>query len=144
MKLTVKQLKKTVEEQGVDAFASVELCCENGWYDWFCSDSSLKNRTKKFFPILKGIKEGGKVDFDWESWFKNNCSCAYDGTYDQIRFSSYDENGEWQSNELVIGYREPWHDAVWTVYMPSNDFNEPVAMFNDVRNLVKWLNEKGE
>lgn len=138
MSINFRQLQDIVREQGTEAFDTTRKCCENGWYDWFCSDSSLKNRTKKFFPLILGISEGGKVDFEWEAWFKNNYPCAYDGTYDQLRISSDDQN------EFVIGYKEPYEDAegkTWCVYGPQNDFEKPVALFDNVRQLVKWLNE---
>ena len=45
-----------------------------GWYDWFCKDSSLANKTKKMGNIIKQVKRGGKVDIEnWYVWFKNNC-----------------------------------------------------------------------
>ena len=110
---------------------------EHGWYDWFCSDASLKNRTKKFFTLIKGIEEGGKVDFGWDAWFKNNCPCC-GGTYDQLRISSEEQN------EFVIGYKEPYYEETWVVHSPQNDFEEPVARFGNVYKLIAWLNEKGE
>lgn len=132
-----RELQKVVNERGEEAFDTRRKCCEHGWYDWFCSDASLKNRTKKFFPLIKGIKEGGKVGFSWNAWFKNNCPCVGD-TYDQLRISS-EEN-----NEFVIGYKEPWHDDTWVVYSPENRYEEPVARFGNVYKLIAWLNEKGE
>ncbi len=35
-----------------------------GWYDWFCKDLSLANKTKKMGNIIKQVKRGGKVDLD--------------------------------------------------------------------------------
>ena len=47
---------------------------EAGWFDWFCRDSSLANKTKKMGNIIKQIKTGGKVDLETSYvWFKNNC-----------------------------------------------------------------------
>lgn len=133
-----RELQKVVNERGEEAFDTTSKCCEHGWYDWFCSDASLKNRTKRFFTLVKGIKEGGKVDFGWNAWFKNNCPYAYDGTYDQLRISSEERN------EFVIGYKEPYYEETWVVYSPENDFEEPVARFGNVYKLIAWLNEKGE
>ena len=31
-----------------------------GWYDWFCKDTSLVNKTKRMGNIIKQIKPGGK------------------------------------------------------------------------------------
>ena len=45
-----------------------------GWYDWFCKDTSLANKTKRMGQIVKQIKDGGKIDLDnYYVWFKNNC-----------------------------------------------------------------------
>ena len=35
-----------------------------GWYDWFCKDTSLANKTKRMGQIVKQIKDGGKIDLD--------------------------------------------------------------------------------
>jgi hypothetical protein len=49
---------------------------EAGWYDWFCKDSSLKNKTYKLAPIVKRIAKSSKVDPNtMYVFFKNNCPC---------------------------------------------------------------------
>lgn len=62
---------------------------EAGWYDWFCRDTSLKNKTKKMGNIIKQIKDGGKINLNETFvWFKNN----------QIYFES--SNGEIVDNRV--------------------------------------------
>ena len=52
----------------------VRVQIQAGWYDWFCKDSSLANKTKKMGNIVRQVKRGGKVNLDdWYVWFKNNC-----------------------------------------------------------------------
>lgn len=133
-----RELQKVVNERGEEAFDTNRKCCQHGWYSWSCSDESLKNRTKKFFPLIKGIKEGGKVGFNWHAWFSNNRPLAYSGTYDQMRISSD------RQDELIIRYKEPYHDETWVVYSSENYYGEPVAQFGNVYKLIAWLNEKGE
>ena len=133
---TVKELQAIVNAHGVDAFNSVAGCIKYGWYDWFCYDGSLKNRTKKFLPILKGLKEGGKVDFGYEVCFKNNCPLV-GSTYDDMRISSECEN------VFVISHKDPCGNGkTWTVWVPDNGYQAPFKGFDNVRQLIKWLNEK--
>lgn len=54
-------------------FGSVESAARNGWYDYFCDETMLKHRTKKFLPILNGISGEGKVTTDSRVTFKNSC-----------------------------------------------------------------------
>jgi len=61
-----------------------------GFYDWFCSDQSLKRRALGFVPKLKflvdeGILDGNKLYV----WFKNNCP-MYGSLYDDMRISTLD------------------------------------------------------
>lgn len=52
------------------------------WYDWFCSDASLKNRTKNIAGTLKKIRKLINID-NYEVSFKN--CCPINGpTYDNI------------------------------------------------------------
>ena len=54
------------------------------FYDWFCSDASLVNRTKSLIPKLKLIAKSPLVNPETTYvFFKNNC--PMDGnTYDSI------------------------------------------------------------
>lgn len=138
MGVSINKLQSIISEQGTEAYDTRSKCCENGWYDWFCSDSSLKNRTKKFFTLILGIKDGGKVDLNWEGWFKNNCP-VHGPLYDDFRISSEDRN------EFVICYKEPFKGAcgkTWSVYTPDNGYEKPIALFDNVYQLLSWLNEK--
>lgn len=43
-----------------------------GWFDWFCKDTSLLNKTKRMGRIIKRIKNE-KLLNSFYVWFKNNC-----------------------------------------------------------------------
>ena len=66
-----------------------------GWWDWFCKDSSLRNKTYKMGRIIQRINGLGKVDLDTNYvWFKNNWPLN-GPLYDDSRFASI-EDGEIQ------------------------------------------------
>ena len=114
-----------------------------GWYDWFCKDSSLKNKTKKMGNIIKQIKAGGKVNLkDWYVWFKNNCPLN-GPLYDDFRFARLD-TGDVQ---LTIQINCCWNEhrfSVWGRRTEDADFEHDKALFetDSQRELVKWLNSK--
>ena len=49
--------------------------CEAGWYDWFCKDKSLRNKTYKLAPKVKQVAEilGKNFSKTHYLFFKNNC-----------------------------------------------------------------------
>ena len=62
-----------------------------GFYDWFCKDSSLKNRAEALAKKAEFLLKFGIIDGDKTYvWFKNNCPCN-GGLYDDMRFSTADE-----------------------------------------------------
>lgn len=136
--LDFEMLQNVVNKDGLEAFATTELCVRNGWYDWFCDDSSLQSRTKPFLPLIRGIRRGGKVDFSWHAWFKGNCPCS-GPLYDDFRLSSD------AGNEFVITHADKREKRLWSVYRPTevtkgNDGYEPIASFDRISQLVAWLN----
>lgn len=111
--------------------------CEAGWYDWFCSDSALAGKTKRLGKVVAQIKDGGKVDLDnCQMCFKNNCPMV-GPLYDDIRI------GDDEGNLFVISVDDERCEHKWTVYSYLADYGV-IAEFDDVRNLVKWLNEPWE
>ena len=107
-----------------------------GWYDWFCRDTSLKNKTKKMGNIIKQIKDGGKVDLDnTYVWFKINCPMS-GGLYDDFRIANI-SNG---ATQLLVQLDSPWENERYAVYSVDDFFDKPVLLTNSSRELVKWLN----
>ena len=96
-----------------------------GWYDWFCKDNSLRNKTralgKKIIQLLPSSKIDGENMY---VFFKNNC--PVDGSlYDDFRICDV-ETGD------VIYTVIP--KCGWTgeaeVYGRENDFRGPLAEGN--------------
>ena len=108
-----------------------------GWYDWFCKDTSLKNKTKRMANIIKQIKPGGKVDLETSYvWFKNNCP-LHGPLYDDFRITSIETN-----NTLILVQIDcVWNDEKYTVYERLDGFDKPVFKTNSTRALVKWFNK---
>jgi hypothetical protein len=63
---------------------SVDSMIDAGWWDWFCKDSSLYNRTKKLVPLIKVLSGSPLINQEkvYIS-FKNNCPLI-GTTYDSI------------------------------------------------------------
>ncbi len=108
-----------------------------GWFDWFCKDSSLANKTKKMGNIIKQIKAVGKVDLETSYvWFKNNCPLN-GPLYDDFRIADIETN----NNLIVVQIDCAWNDFKYTAYERLDGFEKPVFESNSSRELVKWLNQ---
>lgn len=108
-----------------------------GWYDWFCKDTSLANKTKKMGNIIKQIKEGGKVDLETSYvWFKNNCPLS-GPLYDDFRIADIENN----NNLIVVQIDCFRNDSKYTVFERLDGFENPVFKTDSSKELVKWLNK---
>jgi len=108
-----------------------------GWFDWFCRDTSLANKTKLMGNIIKQIKPSGKVDLETSYvWFKNNCPLS-GPLYDDFRIADIETN----NNLFVVQIDCFRHESKYTVYERLDGFEKPVFQSNSSRELVKWFNE---
>ena len=111
-----------------------------GWYDWFCRDTSLANKTKKMGRIIKQVKDGGKVNLDtMYVWFKNNCPLN-GPLYDDFRFADI-ETGDVQ---FTIQIDCCWNNSKYAVYARKAGWDKPAFETNSSKELVKWLNASWE
>ena len=118
----------------------VRVQIQAGWYDWFCKDSSLANKTKKMGNIVRQVKSGGKVDLNnWYVWFKNNCPLN-GPLYDDFRFA-FLETGDVQ---FTIQINCCWNKHRYAVYGRTPDgeshWDEPLFESDSLKDLVNWLN----
>lgn len=108
-----------------------------GWFDWFCRDSSLVNKTIKMGNIIKQIKTGGKVDLETSYvWFKNNCPLS-GPLHDDFRIADIENN----NNLFVVQIDCVWNDTKYTVFERLDGFEKPVLQTDSSRELVKWFNK---
>ena len=122
----------------------IRVQIQAGWYDWFCKDYSLANKTKKMGNIVRQVKRGGKVNLDdWYVWFKNNCPLN-GPLYDDFRFASL-ETGDVQ---FTIQINCCWNKHRYAVYGRTPDgeghWDEPLFESDSLKDLVKWLNSPWE
>ena len=93
-----------------------------GWYDWFCMDSSLYNKTKTLTSRLRSIVKSGKINQDtMYVFFKNNCPCV-GGLYDDFRICDVKTNDVVYTvvpRHTPTGYAEVWGR--------ENGFGEPIV-----------------
>ncbi len=109
-----------------------------GWYDWFCKDTSLKNKTKKMGQIIKQLKGSGRADLDKTYvWFKNNCPINHP-LYDDFRIANIKDD----ATQLIVQLNSPWESKKYTVYSVDDFFDKAVFETNSSRILVKWLNNE--
>ena len=118
---------------------SVKTQIAAGWYDWFCKDSSLANKTKRMGRIIKRIK-GGKVKLNnWYIWFKNNCPLN-GPLYDDFRFADIETGDVMFTVQLDCC----WNNHKYAVYgrTPDGNFHSEKPLFetDEVNELVKWFN----
>lgn len=107
-----------------------------GWYDWFCKDTSLRNKTQRMGKIIAKIKDGGKVDLKhWYVWFKNNCPLN-GPLYDDFRFADLKTG----CVEFTIQLDCCWNEKKYTVYGRHNDFEKPLFETDKVKELIMWFN----
>ena len=105
---------------------------EAGWYDWFCMDSSLANKTKRMGNIIKQFKYCGKIDLDQHYvWFKNNYPLN-GPLYDDFRIA------EIQTNDTVFTVQISYliEEARYTIYGRMNDFDKPLYLAKRSKVLV--------
>lgn len=99
------------------------------WYDWFCTEKSLKTRVKGLVPKIRFLINEKLIDGDNNYvWLKNNCPmCGI--LYDDFRISTLTE-GENDSEFLGGVCPKTGHNSVekkaslWYFSGPQRDLEE--------------------
>ena len=108
--------------------------CEAGWYDWFCKDTSLKNKTYKMGNIIKHITNENLLN-NCYIFFKNNCPVV-GPLYDDFRICSLETGNVLYT--IVIGDRR--EETTYVVYGRENDFTSALFKTNKSNLLINWIN----
>lgn len=104
------------------------------WFDWFCSDSALPRRTKKFIrPLKELVKAVPEAGIFTHPSGKNNCPVS-GPTYDVIRlFDLEDEFIVWMCfDDVREDHRFVVEDKDADVHFETDDRDEAIAKFIEV------------
>ena len=127
-------------EKGVFDEYNVETQCNAGWYDWFCKDTSLRNKTIKMGKVVKKIKDGGKINLDKTYvFFKNNCPLN-GPLFDDFRICDI-ETGDVL---FTIQFSCCWNKKRYGVCARKIGFDKLAFETDSVKELAKWLNQPWE
>ena len=129
MKVTLRTQLAAFENGSIlDSDGSVDSNCFN-FYDWFCRDSSLKNKSVKLFIQLRTfLKNNPDIDLDTHYvFFKNNCP-GRGSLYDDFRICNEDH--------VVFNVTaKSGHSGKAEIWGRSNDFKEPIKVANSFSKL---------
>lgn len=105
-----------------------------GWYDWFCKDTSLANKTKKMGNIIKKITNPILLE-NCYVFFKNNCP-VIGPLYDSFKFCNLITGDV----EFCVNIDDKRENYKYCVYGRQNGFNEPIFCTNSSKELVNFFN----
>lgn len=104
------------------------------WYDWFCRESALENKSKKLVQKLRAIAGSKKFDNDKTTvCFKNNCPLN-GSLYDDFRLVDMETRETIYTVVPSCGHKFSKGKAqVWGI---DNDFQEPIieGTWREVKN----------
>jgi hypothetical protein len=105
------------------------------WYDWFCKDSSLKNKGMYLLKKLKAISKSSKFDNDkCYVFFKNGCT-SFGKLYDEFKICDI-ETHDVIYDVIPNGWGNDGCPEVWG---EENDFEEPIVKFDSWKELKAWF-----
>ena len=134
-KTTLRQWLKNFVE-GQYSAKDRQTQCDAGWFDWFCKNESLVNKTYSLAPKVAKVAKSPKVNIDTcYLLFKNNCP-MYGSLYDDFRLCDL-ESGEVIftvvpkcGHTAKLGQTEIWGR--------ENDFDAPLYE-GDWKGALKWF-----
>lgn len=114
-----------------------------GWYDWFCSDKSLKSRTKKLYPKVKKIIKSNEHSQRFDPAkvyvsFKNNFPMVGE-LYDDFRIIDMETYDVLYTIVPKSGMQI--EDGKALLYGRENEFSEPLFR-GKWHDLIKFFGEK--
>ena len=107
----------------------------NLWYDWFCKDSSLKNKGKYLLKKLKAISKSSKFDNDKCYVFFKNGLTGGGKLFDEFKICDI-ETGDVIYTVLPTGWGNDGYPEVWGV---DNDFESLILKVNSWKELKAWF-----
>ena len=120
-------------------YSSRRIQCEAGWYDWFCNDSALANKTKKLGA--KVCKIANSKRFNKETsyvFFKNNCPCV-GALYDQFSICDIESCDVLFCAQHLEKGSHGCDKAHWELYDADISFEKPIVS-GTWREVEKYFN----
>ena len=118
----------------------VSVQIDAGWYDWFCNDSALRNKTMTLGRKVESIMGSKKFDKNkCYVFFKNNCPfCG--PLYDQFSICDIESGDVIYCVQHLEKGSHRCDKAHWEVYGREDEFKTPLieGTWNDVK---KWFNK---
>lgn len=116
----------------LDADGTASECFN--FFDWFCKDSSLKNKAKRLFPMVaKFVKLHPEIDTEKVYvFFKNNCP-VNGPLYDDFRICDR-ETGD----VLWTVIPKSGHSGMFEAYSRSYGFKDPTYLGRNMTEAMKY------
>ena len=140
-KLTVRQFITKFDNGDFDV-DSLKAQMDAGWYDWFCKDSALKNKTKTLGKKIKDVSKLNFFDIDKTYvYMKNNC--PMDGkTYDSFGICDIETGNQIVWIAPKLGYNDKKYKGKTEVFMNDNSkyfdsWKEAKVFLSELTNKVK-------
>ena len=113
-----------------------EIQIKAGWYDWFCKDTSLRNKTKNLGAKLIRIADSKKFDNETSYvFFKNNCPMN-GNLYDDFRICDIKTGDVLFTITPKSGHTSAkGQGEVWS---RENDFDGPIIT-GTWKEIVAWF-----
>jgi hypothetical protein len=139
MELNETSLRKWISKFNNGDFnkSDFDTQCNAGWYDWFCDDDELKDKTYYMGNIVKELKDSSKLNLDKQYvWFKNNCP-LYGDLYDDFRIADI-KTGDVIYNINIFPPVERYGDYKFCVF-GEGSWDKPIFKANSNYELIQWL-----
>lgn len=135
MKITIRQWRENYKAGKYDT-NELSVMCDAGWYDWFCKDTALKNKLKKFTPFINKITNDYILDNFYLS-FKNCCPC-YGPLYDTMSIYAIDEDKN-PNMGMGICIDSPHENARFVLYAEKNGYKNVIE--SEYKNeIIDYIN----
>jgi len=124
--------------KGVYSLPDTKTQCEAGWFDWFCDNKSLRNKTYKMAPMVKRIAKSPLINpTKTYVFFKNNCPCN-GSLYDDFRICDIENGDVLFTITPKEGYANSKPGEKATVWGRQNDFKEPLIR-GTIKDIYKFF-----
>jgi hypothetical protein len=114
----------------------IDSMIDAGWWDWFCKDEALYNRTKRFVGLIRVAAKSPLIDPTKTGLFFKNNAPVTRGTYDSLSFKDL-ESGE----QLYWITPNNTHSGQAEVYQPpfedENQLMPKGATLNTIKKFFK-------